>query len=66
LGKSGHSHSPQLVDDRIKCRKLLHQLNTALPYDDGAGRAAVLQDLLGSYDKGERQLPRWGWDVHAQ
>ncbi|KAI3433795.1 hypothetical protein D9Q98_003600 [Chlorella vulgaris] len=61
---------PELVDDRIKCRKLLHQLNTALPYDDGAGRAAVLQDLLGSYDK---EAPPWieppffcdfGYNIH--
>lgn len=43
---------PELVDDRIACRKLLHQFNTALDYDDVEGRARVLQQLLGSYDPG--------------
>jgi hypothetical protein len=43
---------PELVDDRIACRKLLHQFNTALAYDDVEGRAQVLKQLLGSYDPG--------------
>lgn len=41
---------PELTDDRIRARKLMHQFNTALPYDDVEGRAAVLKELLGSFD----------------
>lgn len=48
---------PELTDDRIRARKLMHQFNTALPYDDVEGRAAVLKELLGSFDPG--RLP-WG------
>ena len=37
---------PELVDDRIACRKLLRRLNIELEYDDVKRRNAVLQQLL--------------------
>jgi hypothetical protein len=40
------------VDDRIRCRKLLHQLNSQLEYDDVEGRKKVLRELLGGFDEG--------------
>jgi hypothetical protein len=45
---------PELTDNRIAARKLMHQFNTALAYDDVAGRTAVMRQLLGSFDEGKR------------
>ena len=52
-GEPYNAEDPELTDDRIACRRLLHKLNVGLEYDDVEGRRAVLRQLLGSYDEGE-------------
>lgn len=56
-GEPYDATDPELTDDRIRCRKLLHQFNQELEYDDVEGRAAVLRQLLGSLDEGGA----WAW-----
>lgn len=52
-GQPYWANDPELVDDRIHCRKLLHQFNTTLAYDDTEGRQALLNELLGSVGEGK-------------
>lgn len=54
-GEPYDANDPELVDDRIACRRLLHKYNITLEYDDAEGRAAVLRQLLGSFDEGAAQ-----------
>ena len=42
---------PELVDDRIAARSLLHQFNQTLPYTDMPARTQVLKQLLGGMDE---------------
>lgn len=58
-GQPYDANDGELVDDRIRCRKLLHQLNSKLEYDDVEGRKNVLRELLGGFDEGAAvPLPR--------
>ncbi|PSC67235.1 maltose O-acetyltransferase [Micractinium conductrix] len=55
-GQPYDANDPELVDDRIACRKLLRQFNQELEYDDAEGRKQVLRQLLGGFDEGN---PPW-------
>ncbi|KAI7845610.1 hypothetical protein COHA_000896 [Chlorella ohadii] len=46
-----NAEDPELTDDRIAARKLLHKFNVTLEYDDVEGRKEVLRKLLGSFDE---------------
>ena len=49
-GEGYSSSAPELVDDRIACRKLLKLVNQTLEYDDVTGREAALRQLVQCSD----------------